>query len=247
MTTTLDLVNMALLDSGIIGQGQTASAEDVNNGYTRMQWMVEQWQRQRYLAFHLINLQLTSTGQVTPYTIGPGGQFAIGTRPDRLETGNFFRQLVQSSPNQVDYPLELLESFEDYNRIRLKQLTTFPGYVFYDPAYPLGNLYFWPIPQATIYLMNVLIKCTLIDIITSAGLTTLLDAVLPNEYFQAIYLSLAEILRTAYRLPLDPALSGRAKASREVLRDAAAAIARLRMPVDLIRPGVYNVFSDQIS
>jgi len=247
VTTPLDIINLALLDSGIIGQGQTASAEDTNNAYTRMQWMVEQWQRQRYLSFHLINLQLASTGQVAPYTIGPGGQFAIGTRPDRLETGNFFRQLVQSSPNQVDYPLELLESFEDYNRIRLKQLTTFPGYVFYDPGYPLGSLYFWPIPQANIYLMNVLIKCTLIDIITSAGLTTVLDATLPNEYFQAIYLSLAEILRTAYRLPLDPALSGRAKASREVLRDAAAAIARLRMPVDLIRPGVYNVFSDQIS
>jgi hypothetical protein len=238
---------MALLDSGIIGQGQTASSEDVNNGYTRLQWMIQQWQRQRYLTFHLINLQLTSTGQTTPYSIGPGGQFVVGTRPDRLENGCFFRQLVQSSPNQVDYPLELLESFEDYNRIVLKALATFPGYVFYDPAYPLGNLYFWPIPQANLYLMNVLIKCTLIDIITSAGLQTVLDAVLPNEYFQAIYLSLAEILRTAYRLPLDPALAGRAKASREVLRDAAAAISRLRMPDDLIRPGVYNPFSDQIT
>ena len=212
-----------------------------------MQWMIDQWQRKRYLTFHLINLTLTSTGQTGPYTIGPAGQFVVGTRPDRLESGCFFRQLIQSSPNQVDYPLELLESFEDYNRVALKGLKTFPGYVFYDPAYPLGNLYFWPIPQAGIYMMNVLIKCTLIDIITSAGLQTVLDAVLPNEYFQAIYLSLAEILRTAYRLPLDPALSGRAKESREVIRGAAAAIARLRMPDDLIRPGVYNPYSDQIT
>lgn len=247
MTTTLDIINLALLDAGIIGQGQTASSEDVNNAYTRLQWMIEQWQRKRYLVFHLINLTLTSTGQTTPYTIGPGGQFVIGTRPDRVETGCFFRQLVQSSPNQIDYPLELLESFEDYNRIALKKLQTFPGYVFYDPAYPLGNLYFWPVPQATIYLMNVLVKATLIDIITSAGLTTMLDAVLPNEYFQAMYLSLAEILRSAYRLPPDQMLSARAKESREVLRGAAAAIARLRMPDDLIRPGVYNPYSDQIT
>lgn len=213
-----------------------------------MQWMIEQWQRKRWLTFHLVNLALTSTGQTGPYTIGPGGQFAVGTRPDRLETGNYFRQLVQSSPNQVDYPLELLESFEDYNRIALKALATFPGYVYYDPAYPLGNLYFWPIPQANLYSMNVLVKCTLIDLITGAkGLATVLDAVLPNEYFQAIYLSLAEILRTAYRLPVDPILSARAKESREVIRGAAAQLARLRMPDDLIRPGVYNPYSDQIT
>ncbi len=247
MTTPLDLINIALFDSGIIGQGQTAAAEDVNNAYTRMQWMINQWQRKRYLTFHLINLQLTSTGQTTPYTVGSGGQFSIGTRPDRLENGCFFRQLVQSSPNQIDYPLELLESFEDYNRIALKGLSTFPGYVFYDPAFPLGNAYFWPIPQAGIYMMNLLVKCTLIDIITSNGQTTVLDAVLPNEYFQAIYLSLAEILRTAYRLPVDPILTGRAKDAREVIRGAAAQIARLRMPDDLIRPGVYNPYSDQIT
>ncbi len=247
MTTTLDIINLALLDAGIIGQGQTASAEDVNNAYTRMQWMIQQWQRKRYLVFHLVNLTLTSTGQTTPYTIGPGQQFVIGTRPDRLENGNFFRQLVQSSPNQVDYRLELLETWEDYNLIVLKKLQTFPGYVFYDPAYPVGNLYFWPVPQANLYLMNVLVKATLIDIITATGLTTPLDATLPNEYFKAIYESLAEILRSAYRLPPDPGLSGRAKESREVLRDANAAIARLRMPDDLIRPGNYNVYSDQIT
>ena len=236
---------MALLDSGIIGVGQTPNAEDINNGYTRLIWMVESWQKKRWLTFQLTNLTLTSTGAVS-YTVGPGGDFNIAIRPDRLETGCFFRQLVQSSPNQIDYPLELLESWEDYNRIALKQLQTFPGYVFYDPGYPLGTVRFWPTPQPGIYLMNLLVKIPLSTLI-STGLTTVLDTVLPQEYYYALYLSLAEVLRTAYRLPADPALSGRAKESREVLRDAAAAIARLRMPDDLIRPGVYNPYSDQIT
>lgn len=244
MTTPLDLINMALLDSGIIGVGQTANAEDTNNAFTRLIWMLEQWQRKRFLVYQLVNLQFTSTGSNT-YTVGPGGNFNIAVRPDRLENGCFFRQLVQSSPNQIDYPLELLESFEDYNRIALKALQTFPGYVFYDPGFPLGTVYFWPIPQPAIYQMNLLVKTTLSNLFSTQ--TTVLDSVLPQEYFQAIYLSLAEILRTAYRLPVDPALSGRAKESREVLRNAAAAIARLRMPDDLIRPGVYNPYSDQIT
>lgn len=244
-THVQDLIAMALLDSGIIGQGQTPSAEDMNNAYTRLIWMIDSWQKKRWLVYQLQNLQATSTGAQS-YTVGPGGDFNIEVRPDRLETGCYFRQLVQSSPNQIDYPLELLESWEDYNRIALKALETFPGYVFYDPGYPLGTVYFWPVPQPSIYLMNLLVKTTL-SIVIAGGLTQELDQILPSEYYQAIYLSLAEILRTAYRLPVDQILSARAKESRQVIRNAAAQIARLRMPDDLIRPGVYNPYSDQIT
>lgn len=244
MTTPLDIINLALLDAGVIGVGQTANAEDVNNAFTRLQWMVKQWDRKRWLVYQLTNLALTSTGAES-YTIGPGGAFNTPVRPDRLESGNFFRQLVQSSPNQVDYPLELLESYEDYNRITLKQLQTFPSFVFYDPGYPLGTLYFWPVPQAALYEMNVLFKITLSTALSA--LNTVLDAILPNVYFEPLYLSLAEILRTAYRLPVDPILVQRAKESREVLRAADTALARLRIPAALYRPGVYNVYSDQIN
>ena len=244
MTTPLDLISLALLDAGVIGVGQGANAEDTNNAYTRLLWMIQQWQRKRYLVFQMQELSVTSTGAQS-YSIGPGGVINTPIRPDRLDNGCYFRQLVQSSPNQVDYPLELLESYEDYSRIALKQLQTFPSYVFYDPGYPLGTVYFWPVPQPTLYQMYVLAKINLSTLFSSQ--VVVLDNILPNEYFQAIYLSLAEILRTAYRLPLDPALSARAKEAREVLRGANTALARLRMPQNLIRPGVYNPYSDQIN
>lgn len=244
MTTPLDLISLALLDAGVIGVGQTANSEDTNNAFTRLTWLLQQWQRKRFLVFQMQELTLASTGAQS-YTVGPGGQFAVPVRPDRLDNGCFFRQLVQSSPNQVDYPLELIESWEDYSRIALKKLSTFPAYVFYDPGYPLGTVYFWPVPQAGIYEMHILTKITLSTLFSS--LTVPLDAILPNEYFQALYLSLAEILRTAYRLPVDPILVQRAKEAREVLRGANTALARLRMPDSMVRPGVYNPFSDQIT
>lgn len=244
MTTPLDIINLALLDAGIIGQGQTASNEDVNNAFTRLTWMIEQWQRKRYLIFQLQNVTYTSTA-ANSYTVGPGGNFNCPVRPDRLENGCYFRQLVQSSPNQIDYPLELLESWEDYNRIALKKLQTFPGYVFYDPGYPLGTVYFWPVPQSAIYSMNLLFKITLSNLFSA--LTTVLDSLVPSEYFRALHLTLAEELRIAYRLPPDQLLTSKAKEAREVLRGSNAAIARLRMPDDLIRPGVYNPYSDQIT
>jgi hypothetical protein len=244
VTTPLDLINLALLDAGVIGVGQTANAEDTNNAWTRLNWLLQQWQRKRYLVFQMQELGLTSTG-ANSYSVGPGGDFATPIRPDRLDNGCYFRQLVQSSPNQVDYPLELIESWEDYSRICLKQLQTFPAYIFYDPGYPLGTVYFWPVPQASIYEMFILAKINLSTLFTSQ--TVVLDQILPNEYFQALYLSLAEILRTAYRLPVDPILVQRAKESREVLRGANTALARLRMPDSMIRPGVYNPYSDQIT
>jgi hypothetical protein len=244
VTTPLDLVNLALLDAGVIGQGQTANAEDSNNAYTRLKFLIQQWDRKRFLVFQLQNVSIVSTGAQS-YSVGPGGDFNMPVRPDRLENGCFFRQLINSSPNQVDYPLELLESWEDYNRIRLKQLITFPGYVFYDPGFPLGRAYTWPVTQASVYSINLLCKISLTTLFASQ--TTVLDNILPNEYFMALYLTLAEILRAAYRLPVDPGLSARAKEAREVLRGANTALARLRMPDSLVRPGVYNPYSDQIS
>jgi hypothetical protein len=236
------LIALALRDAGIIGVGQTALAEDVNDMFTRLNFLLAQWQRKRYLVWGLENLSIVSTGAKS-YSVGPGGDIPTPVRPDRLEDGNFFRQLVQSSPNQVDYQLELLESWEDYNRITLKQLVTFPEFIFYDPApYPLGQLYPWPVPQANIYEIHILVKRQLSEF---AALTEKL--IIPNEYFQALYLNLAVIARTAYRLPMDEVLVQRAKESMQVIRGANTALARLRMPASLVRPGVYNVFSDQIN
>jgi hypothetical protein len=237
-----DIITLALKDAGVLGVGQTALFEDMNDGLTRLNMLMAQWGNKRFLVYQLTNLTVTSTGAQS-YTVGPSGNFNINVRPDRLENGCFFRQLVQSSPNQVDYPLELLESWEDYNRIVLKQLQTFPGYVFYDPGYPLGTVYFWPVPQATIYLVNLLVKGPVVN--QFATLTTLVA--MPNVYYMAIYLTLAQILRAAYRLPPDQDLNLRAREAREVIRGSATALARLKMPLDLVRPGVYNPYSDQIS
>src|ERR1700749_5311714 len=84
--------------------------------------------------------------------------------PARMESG-FLRQIAPppsqddtGNPyggNLIDYPMTLLQSREDYNRIALKTLQSFPGYLFYDSAWPIGVLYPWPIPQANIYELHV--------------------------------------------------------------------------------------------
>src|SRR5215469_5372660 len=146
--TVNDICIAALKESGAFGVGQTPLADDITDAWARLQFMLQEWNRKRFLMYHLITKVIPSTGAMT-YTIGAGGDIDTGPntmRPDKLENGNFLRQTQLAAPNQVDYPLELLQSMEDYNRISLKSLVSFPGKIFYDPTHPLGTIYVWPVP-----------------------------------------------------------------------------------------------------
>ena len=124
--TPLDIITMALKDVGALGVGQSPLPEDTNDAYTKLQWMLGEWNRKRWLIWHLVDLSITSTG-ATSYSIGPvGSDIVWDPRPDRLESA-FLRQLVQSQPNQIDYPLELIQSYEEYTNIALKSLIISSG------------------------------------------------------------------------------------------------------------------------
>lgn len=237
MVTPLDICNQALKKAGILGIGQSALAEDINDAFSDLNDILSQWNRKRWLIWHLIDVPLVSTGALS-YTVGVGGNFNT-PRPDRLEAA-FFRQLVTSQPNQIDYPLEIIEARETYNNIALKSLQTFPYAIFYDSAYPMGVVYPWPVPQAGIYEIHLTLKQSLSQFATLNQVV-----VMPPEYTAALKFNLAVRLRQAYQLPIDEALVALAKDSLNVIRGANTQVATLNMPQDLMRPGLYNVFSDQ--
>jgi hypothetical protein len=238
MTTAAALILQAQKAAGIVGVGQSASGEDTADALFQLNAMIGQWNRKRWMIYHLIDTALTSTGAES-YTVGPSGAFNI-PRPDRLE-GAYFRQLVSGSPNLVDYPLGILEAREDYSRIRLKTLTTWPQVAFYDAAYPLGSLYVYPVPQAGLFEIHILTKDTI------SSITNLAETYnLPPEYDAALTWNLAVRLRSAYGLPPDPVKIGLAKDALNVIRNANAQVPRLRMPRGLrMSGGGYNIFSDR--
>jgi len=236
MTTALDIINLAFKDAGVLGVGQTMLADDINDALTRLNMMISQWQVKRWLIWHLVDKSVVSTGAQS-YTVGPGGDINVTVRPDRLEKAYF--RLLTGSQN-VDYPLALLASMEDYSRIALKSLVSFSQCIFYDSSYPLGRIYPWPVPQASIYEVHVLLKDVLS---TFPDLTTSFS--FPPEYLGALHYNLVVRTRAAYRMPDDPVLAGLAKDALETLRSANAQIPSLVMPDNLVRPGVYNIYSDQ--
>ena len=235
-TTPLALIKLAMKNAGVLGVGQSPLAEDTNDAFNTLNFMLAQWQRKRWLVWHEVDVAKVSTGAQS-YTVGSGGDFNV-PRPDRLEAA-FFRQVVPSQPNVIDYPLELIEARETYNDIALKGLISFPSYAFYDAAFPVGVLYPWPVPQANIYEIHISLKEQL------GAFTSLVQNVnLPPEYYAAILYNLTIRLSIAYQLPIDPGAASLAKEALEVIRGANAQVPRLRLPVDAVRPRLYNIYSD---
>lgn len=236
MTTARDIIELAMFDAGIFGTGQTPAGTDINRGLIRLNEMMAQWQRNRWLVYYLADVSAAMTGAVS-YTIGAGQTFNT-PRPDRIEYA-FIRQITQAQPARIDTPLELVQSREAYSNIAMKQLGAFPRYLFYDSTFPYGALFPWPLPSS-LYEMHVGVKGTLQ---TFATLNTVYA--MPEEYKAAIRFNLEKLLLAAYRLPEDETVNAQAAAGLNLIRNANTQIPVLRMPPELVRNALYNVFSDQ--
>lgn len=235
MTTGNDIVNLALKGCGQLGLGQTPLQSDAADGLSLLNMMLAQWNRKRWLVYRLVDTAFMSTGAQS-YTVGPSGNFNIA-RADRLEGA--YARLNPTQENPVDYPMTILESREDYSRISLKSLTTFPQFVWLDSNYPSGNVYFWPIPNTT-FELHILTKAVL-----TAFTTLSEDVALPPEYEEALWMNLALRMCAVYQLDPPPHLAGLAKGALETIRSANFQISRLQMPVALTRDRLYNIYSDQ--
>jgi hypothetical protein len=256
MPTAGDIVVDALERSGIVGMGQVAGGMEKARGLTDLADMLALWNEKRWLVWHTLDLAFVSTG-VQEYSVGPGGNFNVTPRPAKIEAA-FFRQLPGGTPWSpgfspgfgpsalaIDYPVEIIPSREQYNRIALKQLISFGYYIFYDPSSPLGFVYPWPILNAGIYELHLTLK----DVYPLVFDATTDFSSMPPFVIPAMKFNLAQWTRQRYGKGLkdDPKLNEMAQDALATVRNAHAAIPELVMPIQVVRAPAqrYNVFSDQ--
>lgn len=145
MPTFRELITSALKESGAIGVGQTPLAEDINDGFTLLTRMIAQWQKRRWLIPSLTDISMPGNS-LKSNAIG-AGQYWNVPRPDKIRAGYVIQLNTGSTP--VSLPLYPIFSYEDYARIMVKDLGTVPYRFFYDAAFPNGNVFIWPIPNAS--------------------------------------------------------------------------------------------------
>lgn len=237
MTTAGEFINQAMRASGVLGVGQTLNAQQTQDAVRSFDRMITQWSRRRWLIWNLVDWVLPMTGAQF-YTIGAGGDIAAD-RPNRIEAA-FLRQTNPSTPTPVDFPLEIIESQEQYSRLALKSLQSSPSdSLFYDSGFPLGRIYPWPIPSDQ-YEMHVIIKGIIQRILNTSA-----ELIVPPEYEDAFDWNLRMRFRSAARLPLDPYVAGQARAALQTIRTANLQLDILRMPASVRPRRRYDIYSDR--
>lgn len=231
------MLTQALRIGGIIGIDEDVEDPVLNLSFDMANDLIAQWQHERYMVYQLVDYGFTSTG-ANSYTVGAGQNYNINPRPDRLEFA-FLRQMSANQP--FDWPLDVIDAYEDYAAIRLKTLGTFSAAVFYDPGWPIGVLKPWPVPQSGIYELHILCKQTLPRFPDLQGTVNF-----PPEYSAALKWCLARRYRVGFQMPRDPDLNALAAQGKNIIRKANAQIPTLKMPRELIRSGdtAYNYRSD---
>ncbi len=244
---------MALLQIGVGAVGTTANPQDIASGVMHLNMILAKWQQQKFIVPNLVDLPVTSTG-ASIYYLGPGGDFSVANRPGRIEAayarlttsggfqpsevgdfsdadfGDEFGQQKdglegRSNAGPLDFPLAIITSYEEYAAIRLKGLRTWPSAVYYSPSYPLGELRFFPIPQASMWELHILVREQL-----PAGLGPDSEINLPHEYWDLIMWSLAARLAPSYGQEASPTVIAMAKAAFSQLRAENQQIPRVQMP-----------------
>lgn len=237
MTTGTQVCRDALRIAGVLGQGVEPVAEDISAAFGALNDLLAEWSSRRWLVYRLVDSSFTCTGAIY-YTIGPAGNIPVTDRPDRIEAA-YVRLLTAPTPNlQTDYPLTQILAREDYSRITLKQMQSFPEYYFYDPAYPLGLVYVWPLASAQ-YELHVVTREILAEL---AKVTDTL--LLPRVYAGVIKWNLARRLRSIYRYRPDPEINAMAKNGLNVISSNNFAVPELEIPAELRGSGRYNFYSD---
>ena len=232
MATALDIINRSMRLIGVLESGETATASEAQDALAVLNEMLDAWNLESLVVFSIDALEFTLVVNQGTYTVGVGGNFNT-TRPVKIESVTF-RDITQT-PN-LDIPLRTLND-DDYESIGLKALkSTWPQAYYYDRAYPLGNLFLWPVPT----LANKIVLNLWHPLTQIAALSTTVD--LPPGYRRALQYNLAVELAAEYSATITAVVAGLALASKAQLKDTNAVTPELSLqevPMT-VRGGIAN-------
>jgi hypothetical protein len=145
----LDLIKGAMMEIGALAQGETPSTDDQAWVLQKIQRLVDQYNARKPMVYNVNFTVFTLNPPTTPLdptTIGPGGDFDVSQRPVTIESIGLI--LDDSNPG-VELPLNPRDDAWWANN-RIKGLTsTLPTDYYYSPDWPLGKIFFWPVPTAS--------------------------------------------------------------------------------------------------
>jgi hypothetical protein len=165
VATANDLITAAYRRARIIGQDQTLTAGESADALASLNRMLDSWWNDKLLVYQVVQENFALSIGNNSRTIGTGGNFST-TRPVKIVDGCFVRI------GDEDYPVAVIEDRVLYDRIPNKSQSGRPTALWYDPAYPLGTIYFNRAPDAadSLYIRSWKRLQTLASLVTAIAL-----------------------------------------------------------------------------
>ena len=198
--TCLDIVTDALQEIGVLNAVDPPSGEDGALALFRFNKLLDKLNAERNSVYAELFSTFTITPSLNPHTIGPTGTWVTTQCPQSIESLTVIDGTAYRTINIRDAPWYASLSIPT-------QTAALPTDVWYEPAWPDGNLYFYPVPTGanTVRLGSRVVL---------AALTLASTFTLPPGYQDFLTLDLAVDLAGPFRVPLSPDTRQRADTAR---------------------------------
>ena len=216
--TTDEIVTDALRELGVLDAADAASGEDATLGLFRLNKLLDNLNAERNGVYATVLSSFTITPSLQPHTIGATGTWVTTQRPQSIESASVLE-------GDVYRPISLKDAAWYASLINPTLTQAYPIEGWYEPDWPNGKLYLWPIPTsaATVRLgmRTILASLALSDTFT-----------LPPGYQDYLTLKLAIDLSSPFEVSVKPAtaqnyltaerrvMSANARVPRLITRDA---------------------------
>ena len=192
MATGQDLIKRVLRGIGFISPNIDPTSSESNQALTSINDMLAAWNRENLMLFTENRTTHSNTAAAGDYTWGASGNITSPARPDVHERHS---RLSGTGTSQLEIPLHVIRNWNEWRSYSLKSSeATVPSVVFLDESYPDANLYYRPIPTAT--LTAILYTKKRLSALTLAGSISL-----PDGYERAIRLNAMVELAPEFRKP----------------------------------------------
>lgn len=203
--TARDLITGSLRLIGAISTGETPSANELSDGLSVFNDMIDSWSADGFLINEIKRETFALISSQQTYTIGVSGDFNTARPSQILE--------VSIEQNGVEIPVKIVNT-QEWSRISYKTTrSTIPQKMYIEGSFPLERINLWPIPIAA----NSLILYSLKPLTRITSLND--DISYPPSYAKAFRYNLALELAPEYgkepsALVLSAAIESKASIAR---------------------------------
>ena len=146
MSTIRDLITGSLRLINVVSEPEFPTAYQTQTGLEALNELIDQFNSDQITIFAQSIHELPMTGGKGTFTIGPGGDIDVASRPFEIE--NAFLRLNSGSATPADVPMAILSASEWMN-VRSKSVQSpYPRYVYLNGDWPVATAYLWPVPNS---------------------------------------------------------------------------------------------------